>query len=80
MSVSFKRVQRQEQEIARLATFFPDCSIVLETNKRNVIRCPDREVADQFAFQLRGNSYAVSVLPGRYSHLYYICAFLNQQL
>lgn len=78
MSASFDMVAYQARQVEQLAACFSGCAVVLETNKRSIVRCPNHGIAKQLASQLSSRNYCVAVKQGRKSSLFYVRAFLNQ--
>ena len=54
---------------------FRDTSIVLVTNKKVVIRCPDDIEARGLCRTLRGDGYTVAMKKGRKTDHYYVAVY-----
>lgn len=72
MSYSFEQTADQAAYLHRYLNGFSDTEVVLQTNKRMVIKCPDQSVAKNLSYNLRSMNYSCQTKQGLQSSAWYV--------
>lgn len=77
MSFDQDFLANQIEEVANQAIGLPDCSPVMVSPKRMIIRCPSERVANRLVMRLYQAGYCSAVQPGRLSTLFYVRTYFK---
>lgn len=77
MSYSSSQLQQQFREVRIYALDYPNTDVVLESNKRVVVRLNDAIAARNLAYNLRHAGYQCAIRSGLKTSSFYVQAHLN---